>query len=414
MFCGISKKFMILEQNILESIILILKNPDLYSHSHQKLIIKLEKDGFLIDKTYDEIESLRNRRNRFVYSKEYKTTLIPTFDCNYKCWYCIQNHKSEIIDPEKIQLIIKHIKLYLLENNINSYILSWFGGEPLLQTDLISNFSIELYNFCIKNNIEFNGAITSNGSLLNKEVIKKLYESHIDYYQITLDGDKKHHDRIKYQKGELSSFETILSNIVDLLKINKRANLTLRINYTSDTLKSKDFVNDVNSIIPEDIRNRISLDFQKVWQINECEISLKDLYILLKEFHKYGYKVDSRHVFSICYVEKLHYNTIFYNGRVDKCDLRGMDKLRGYIDKSGKIIWNKKPIIQDINPLLDGSCCKKCKYYPLCYGCCPVRREENYIEEGKLTCKYKGYYEVFEHRIKDYCIRELINDNYEL
>lgn len=249
---------------------------------------------------------------------------------------------------------------------------------------------------------------------MNKENIKMLYDNHIDYYQITIDGDKETHDRTKKQDNEETSFGTILGNIVNLLNYNDRTNLTLRFNYTSKSLKSEHLINDVNSIIPPSLRHRISLDFHKIWQIDECSISIKDLGDMLMKFHKSGYRICSDHVFSICYVDKTHHNTIFYNGGVDKCDNFDIDKLRGHIDTTGHIIWKEKPLIGALNPLEKGNCCYSCKYYPLCYGCCPVRREEKIKEKGKMTCMYEGHYEVFQHRILDFCIRQLISKNLPL
>lgn len=410
-FSGATHDFLLLDKESFESVSLILKNPDKYKETHPRLIKILKNNGFIIENHINEGENMFLSREAFVNSKEYKTTIVPTFDCNYNCWYCIQKHIRETINPEKIELIIKHVKTYLIDNKIKSYILSWFGGEPLLEPDIIEYITQDLYEFCIDNNIEFSGAVTTNGALLTDETIDMLYRNHIDYYQITIDGDKEHHDKIKKQLGEISSFETILNNIIKLLERNERAQLTLRFNYTPESIKSTSLITDVNSILPSSIRNRISIDFHKIWQINESHISINDLASMMLDFHKAGYKICSEHVFSICYVDKIHHNTIFYNGGIDKCDNHDIDKLRGYLDSNGHIVWNEKPIINDVNPLADGNCCRECKYYPVCYGCCPVHREERILENGKLTCHYDGHFEIFEHRILDYCVRQMISNN---
>lgn len=132
-FCGITKKFLIADKQTLESIVLILRDPKRYNDSHSSLIKILTDCGLLIENNFSEIEYLLNHRASFVNSKEYKSTIIPTFDCNYNCWYCIQKHVKEKISKKKLDLIIQHIKTYILENDITSYILSWFGGEPLME-----------------------------------------------------------------------------------------------------------------------------------------------------------------------------------------------------------------------------------------------------------------------------------------
>lgn len=413
-FCGMTNKFMVLDKEALESLALILKSPDEYVKSHPTIINSLRCSGFLIDDGFSEIGILRKKRELFVNAKEYKTTILSTYDCNYNCWYCIQKHIKENTDYAKLDLIIKHVKTYLIENGMKSYILSWFGGEPLMKPEVIDYVSSRLYEFCIENNIEFDGAITTNGALLNADVIEMLYKNHIDYYQITIDGDKANHDKIKKQEGEESSFDTILKNIVLLLNRNDRTTLTLRFNYTAKSLKAETLVDDVNSIIPIGLRHRISVDFHRVWQVDECSISIEDLGDMLKKFHDSGYTIDSNHVFSICYVDKVHQNMIYYNGGVDKCDHRGINNLRGSIDSAGHIVWSEKPVLNDVNPLDDGHCCSECKYYPVCFGCCPVHREERIIENGKLTCNYEGCFEVFGHRILDYCVRQMVSEDMPL
>lgn len=411
LFCGVTNLFLLLSKQYFESITLILQNPNAYENTHPKIINLLKNNGFIVDDGIQEINILKEDRSRFVNSLVYKSTIVSTFNCNYNCWYCIQKHVKEQIDYDKINLIIKHVKTYLIENGIRSYILSWFGGEPLMEPEVIDYVSSSLYEFCFDNKIEFNGAITTNGSLLKSDIIKMLKKNHIDCYQITIDGDKESHNKVKRQKGEESSFDTILSNIVDLLKFNKQAEMNLRFNYTSKSIKSKTLVDEVNAIVPQELRSRISVDFQKVWQEKEMDISIRDLSLMLLRFHKSGYIINSDHVFSICYVDKLHHNTLFYNGGVEKCDNRGINDLRGKIDSSGHIVWKEKPVINDVDPLDDNNCCNKCKYYPVCFGCCPVHREERILKEGKMICNYKGHFEVFEHRILDYCVRQLIKNN---
>ena len=413
-FNGFTKHFMLLKKEVLDSVIIILQSPDEYKDSHPIIIDLLKSKEFIIDDDFDELAQLQAERSIFVNSKEYKTTILSTFNCNYNCWYCVQKHVKKDVNTEQMDLIVKHVKTYLTENNIESYVLSWFGGEPLMEPNFINYVSDTLYNFCINNNVEFSGAITTNGALMNEKTIKLLLNNHIDYYHITIDGDKQTHDKIKHQEGEDSSFVTILQNIVKLLELNERANVTLRLNYTIKTIKSNNLISDINSIIPAKLRHRISVDMHKVWQINECSIPIKDLGLLVKKFYDSGYNINTDHIFSICYVDKVHHNTIYYNGGVDKCDNHEVDRLRGYIDSTGHIIWHKEPIIDKVNPLDNENCCHQCKYYPLCYACCPVDREERIKKNGKLTCKYEGQFDIFEHRILEFCVRQMVKNNIQL
>lgn len=117
----------------------------------------------------------------------------------------------------------------------------------------------------------------------------------------------------------------------------------------------------------------------------------------------------------MCYVEKEHYNMFYYNGGVEKCDKRPINQLRGYLNENGDIVWKEKPIILDYNLFDEGCVCNDCAYYPLCYGGCPVLREDRIKENwGTLPCGYAGDFSIFEHRILDYCWRVINNRKLKL
>ena len=204
LFNGLNKEFLIIDSEAKDSYLQLLKTPDSYKDSHPSLITYLKSLKFILDDYENEHEYLKTKRNDYIHYKEYKTTILPTFECNYNCWYCIQKHEPIKIDESKIELIIKHVKKYLVEHNIESYVLSWFGGEPLTQMQTVSYVSNVLKEFCTKHNIEFSGAVTTNGALFNAKTIEILTHNDINYYQIAIDGDEKTHNLNKYDKLSVS------------------------------------------------------------------------------------------------------------------------------------------------------------------------------------------------------------------
>ena len=409
MFNGINRQFLVINKKLIDSYVLISKNPDGYIDSHSKIVEILKQKGLVLDDDIDVHELLKCQRNDFVNALEYKLTIVPTYECNYNCWYCLQNHQPVKLSKEKLTLIVKHAKTYLLENGIKSFILSWFGGEPLTQPNIINIISKEMQAFCYDRQISYIAAITTNGALLTQTVIHMLKEREVNYYQIAIDGDAIEHDKVKYDDEHESSFALILNNIVNLLNANNKAEVTLRLNYTLKMLHSERLVSDINRFIPTRLRPRLSVDLQKVWQIKEDTIPIEDLKRLQKELVDSGYRLNTDHVFSICYVDKIHNNLVYYNGGVDKCDKRELNNVRGYLDENGHIVWNERPVFQDYDLFSDGCVCNKCLYYPLCYCDCPMNREERILKNGKVVCNYKNYYHIFAHRIQDYCWRTIYN-----
>ena len=409
-FNGMNKKFLCLDQKTLASMGTIIYNPDKFAATHPVILQKLADMKFIVDEDYDERAFLKVERESFIHANEFKTTILPTFECNYNCWYCIQKHEPVKLDYNKFDLIIKHIKKYLIENQIKEYVLPWFGGEPLTQPLAIAYIASELIEFCQDNHIAFSSGITTNGALLNEDNILLLKKCNVDYYQVAIDGDEKTHNKNKYDNLSDSSFRLVLGNIVKLLRLNENANVTLRINYTLATLKSDTLLSDITKYIPQEYRNRIVVDLQKVWQVKEQNVSISLLRKLQENLVNNGFELSTEHVFAICYVEKKHYNMFYYNGGVEKCDKRPLGKLRGHLNDDGDVIWDEKPIFEDYDLFSDTVVCNNCKYYPLCYCGCPILREDRIKENhGNIVCGHKGQYELLEHRIKDYCWRVINN-----
>ena len=409
-FNGFNKENLILEEKALASMVKLINNPDAYASSHPKILQRLVALKFIVEDDFDERAILKAERESFIHVSEYKTTILPTFECNYKCWYCLQEHEPVVLDYTRFDLMIKHIKKYMLENSTQEYVLSWFGGEPLTQPKVIEYIAPQLISFCEEHKIDFSSGVTTNGALLNIDNIKLLQKCKVDYYQIAIDGDEKTHNKNKQDCLSDSSFRLILNNIVNLLRMNSDAKVTLRINYTLATLKSESLVTDITKYIPQEYRNRILVDLQKVWQVNEQNVSISLLRNLQEKLIKCGFELSIQHVFSMCYVEKEHYNMFYYNGGVEKCDKRPIGNLRGHLNSEGDIVWTEKPIFSDYD-LFDEKCvCNNCHYYPLCYCECPILREDRIKENhGKILCGHQGRYELLEHRIKDYCWRVINN-----
>lgn len=400
-FNGITKAFMLISSDNVASYSAIIDDSDKYIESHPAIIEQLLELGAILEDNADPKAILAAERKDYINLLEYKTTILPTYECNYSCWYCLQKHTPVKIDYDKINLIIKHIQKYIISNHIKSYVLSWFGGEPLTQPGIIDYLSSRMLEFCREHDVEFSSGITTNGALLSEENIRMLMAYEINYYQITLDGEETAHNKVKHDSLAESSFTLILTNIANLLTTNPRACVTLRLNYTLSMLKSKNLVSDISKYIPWRLRDRINVDLQKVWQIKEEIIPIEDLCNLQRQLVENGFILNINHVFSICYVDKIHYNMFYYNGAVEKCDKRPMDSARGYIDENGDLVWKEAPVFQNYD-LLDENCvCGSCDYYPLCYNGCPIAREERILKYGKVICGYKGNPELLEGRIRD-------------
>lgn len=87
---------------------------------------------------------------------------------------------------------------------------------------------------CQSVGIPFYGAATTNGFFINEKLSEELGELNINQFQITLDGNKEFHDKVKFSHGLVSAFQHVLKNINRLLTNNPSSTVLLRLNYTHD------------------------------------------------------------------------------------------------------------------------------------------------------------------------------------
>jgi len=192
---------------------------DKLSSNEKKIIDLMIKNGFLIDFNLDEFKTMQLKANIKRYALDNKTkyfTIAPTLKCNMNCFYCFEKNAKEIdgMNTVVIESLIKFIDKET--NGIDNLIISWYGGEPLLESETILKLSDAFIEICKSKNIHYKATMTTNGTLLDKETAKMLKSvCKIEHVQITLDGCKEIHDKRRSLKNNLSSFDTIIKNIED-------------------------------------------------------------------------------------------------------------------------------------------------------------------------------------------------------
>ena len=104
-------------------------------------------------------------------TKKFYLTLVPTNECGLACEYCYTAHN--IKDKTKIDLnnIVKIMKIISQQKN-NIEIL-FIGGEPTsVGYEYFNEIMKTLMDIKVKNNLNLNFVIQTNGILLNESWIK--------------------------------------------------------------------------------------------------------------------------------------------------------------------------------------------------------------------------------------------------
>lgn len=377
----------------------LLENLSVFKDTYPDLYEAFKKSGFIVAADFDELAyiKLQNKKSVFI-NKDYHLTINPTLDCNLNCWYCSVNyagakHDRERMSDETVNSVNKHVVDLVTIQKAKSILLDWFGGEPLMYFDeVISKVSESAQRIASDHNVKFRQQITTNATLLNEDRIRKMKDSSFGFFQITIDGNECRHNQIRYYSGKQGTYRDIVNNINLLTSIIPNIHICLRINYDNQTLKN---IGDIFKDFSEKCKSRITVDFQRVWQI-KCTDEMKQLLKDAKEdakssgFHsRFWAYAPLRH--RCCYADSFNHYVINYNGRIFKCTARdyGDEMVMGYLQPSGEIAWNDGIVSKLFEKAtFENERCENCNILPLCMGPCIQKNYENRIRNTPLPCLF--------------------------
>lgn len=390
------------------------------SYCQNDIIRSLIKMGFICDSELNEYEFVKFKNKLSVYgNRECRLTINPTLQCNYSCWYCCvedqgTQYQHRCMDEETIDKVKKLIKNLVVNNKIDRLHLDWFGGEPLMYfEEVVKPISLFAMNLCNRSNMPFSNHVTTNAYYITDEMINDFNTIKLKGFQIPVDGNEQKHNSVKFM-GNQGHLQKILKSVNSIAKQVKDSHIILRINYDNETLDS------VSEIIPSiavENRDKITVDFQRVWQVHmntSSDGNNQKLLYVKNNFEEEGFATTyfayEYKPFRCCYADSLYHWVINYDGKVFKCSARNYDEslIAGKIDDHGNLLFN--PIVYDFfsKSSLDNNRCRECKLLPLCYGLC-IQKQYEYTKKNKpFQCLHDfseislGYFieQLFEKRMK--------------
>lgn len=201
---------------------------------------QLEQQGQLnaVDTYRDKILN----EEKEVYTKA--LCLNIAHDCNIRCGYCFAStgdyHGGRKLMPLEVA---KGAIDFLLETSGSRkrLELDFFGGEPLMNFDVIK----EAVKYGRERQKEFNKrigfTITTNGTLLNEEAAE-FFNENMDNVVISIDGRKTVNDKMRRFPDGRGTFDEILPKIKDFVDSRGDKSYYIRGTFTANNL---DFSEDV-------------------------------------------------------------------------------------------------------------------------------------------------------------------------
>ena len=358
-------------------------NMDLMKNKNIKLYDELSRLGFLIEDDIDEHSIIELMRQMELHDKSmYHLIINPTLDCNLSCWYCYEDRvKGSRISEEIINGIKRHIEASYNISPFRSLNLSFFGGEPFLDFHAIKEIVFAANMFCKPKGINLNIDFTTHGSLITQSELQMLSDFNCTF-QITLDGNKEQHNKVKFSRNkDFDAYTATLNNIKQIQKEIRNSYVFLRINFDKQTLNSFDgILHDINDLD----RRRTTVILKRIWQVGENKVNKDQIIDTINKLFEKDFVIDYYTQGKLCFAERMNETVINFDGKVFKCTTITKfndDNSYGKLNcNTGRIEWNLKKLA-DCAKNLRPSKCKACRMYPSCYGPC-----NNHILSGKENC----------------------------
>jgi uncharacterized protein len=220
-----------------------------------KHIDELQKNGVFSKGNDNQTEKIKNHKNQTNFLEAINSINVQiSEDCNLACKYCFvkenqyRNKSALMQSGQGVKVIDFLIKS---SGKIEDLYISFFGGEPLMNFNVIEKMIVYALEQGNKNNKSFHFSLTTNGTLFSDEVIDFIDKYNI-WVVVSIDGNMLSQDKNRSFIGGEGSYIIIEKNIKKMQVQN--IGFSARVTVSSLTANR----------IAENYEHLISLGFKKI------------------------------------------------------------------------------------------------------------------------------------------------------
>ncbi len=213
-------------------------------------------------------------------------------DCNLRCEYCFakdgtyntpRDYMSFEVGKAAIDFLVQQSK------NIHNLEVDFFGGEPLLNLDVVKRIVEYAKSIEGQYNKKFSFTMTTNCLLLNDETIEWLNQE-MDNIVLSIDGRKAIHDRVRKTPNGVSAYDTILEKSLKVAKARAGKRYYVRGTFTGYNL---DFSNDIIALSDAGF-DQISMEPVVLPDDAPMAIKYEDIATICQEYDKVAEAIIDR------------------------------------------------------------------------------------------------------------------------
>jgi uncharacterized protein len=286
--------------------------------------------------------------------------------------------------------------------------LTFFGGEPLLNMPVLYYLSERLHAATKARGIAMQISIITNGLLMTREMVERLNPLGLNGIKITLDGDRDAHNQSRPLRGGQGTFDKIIANVREVAPLTR---IAVGGNFEMDTADSYPALLDF--LAAQDFASRlVKVTFKPVIRekapvskgiipltavggdgkpdkplngacmtsagtgvsrvCDTCNFVDEKMSYLREETKKRGFKtMDGVHM-GPCEIHKSNAHTIGPDGSLFACPGFAGEALQstGHID--GRTEEYRSQALRNFERLSAWEECNDCAFIPVCAGGCTV------------------------------------------
>ncbi len=242
-------------------------------------ILSLKEEGMLFtEDVYEKyIDSFKNRETVVK-----ALCLHIAHDCNLACKYCFAGEGEYHGKRALMSLEVGKKALdFLVKNSGNRVNLEvdFFGGEPLLNWQVVKDLVTYGRSLEEPNHKKFRFTLTTNGILLDDEVLE-FANREMSNVVLSIDGRKEIHDLMRPHRGGQGSYDEVVPKYKKAAESRKQMNYYVRGTFTRNNL---DFAEDVKHLADEGFE-QISVEPVVARPEEDYALRMEDVPAILREY----------------------------------------------------------------------------------------------------------------------------------
>jgi uncharacterized protein len=330
--------------------------------------------------------------------------IMPTGKCNYRCKYCYESFEQGRMTPRAADAVARAIER--ISGSVDQFALGFFGGEPLMCSDLVMRFSEQAFRNLSSRGLPYAASIATNGHYLTPELFEKLLDVGLCSFQVTLDGDRDLHDRQRVTVAGGETFDRIVGHLLGMARSPGQFTCILRCNARAEDMDRVVALFDGDTLAPLRDDPRFVVDLHTIWASDRQDVGDEeakdegcasavtrplDMYFYNRELETLGFRTMaySRNPSALsisCYAGKPNWFVVGPDLSLYKCTVvfdRPENKIGRINDDGTFTLDNAKNDLWTGSTALTDSSCGTCHLRVPCAGlACPLTR----FSKGHKAC----------------------------